>query len=595
VTGAPRHQTSLFEDTHTDARMRRTIPQFAHLGAVAVAASAPIAADTTPRRLVLVGLAAVAAVIAFAVSWRGLIDRLPRAAILGLLLSYCVIIAAAVVATDDPRSPFGLFYVLPVTFTAVFFTGLLRYSTAVLAPIVDFTVVGLGLSADLTEHVLRLVLFLLIAHFGAVVADTLREALRARKSLHTVLEAASGSPLDSDLAAIGVDAALSVAGWDAGGLCIIADDHIDVPAVRGVSDATRDFYVNHPLALGDAPLVRPVLDRGETVHVPDIRGLLPADNPLVREGFISATALAVRFRGETIGALVLASRRQRQADRRETDRLEDVAGQLGLALGSAAAYQRETEVADNLRELNRRKDEFLANISHELRTPAATIRLVASTLERTGPLLSPAELTAIYETLGRRSAHLTELIEDLLEEAIADAGRTRLTLAPLDWWASVARWAENTELQSGRAVILDLPTDPVAGIGDSVKLERTVSNLLSNAAKFSSDDSPIKLSMRADGDVVEIVVSDRGIGIPAEELSNIFDRFHQVDSSTTRVTGGFGIGLSLARHFVEAHGGTLTVASQLGEGSAFTMRVPLSPPTTTDAPKRAAPDASATA
>jgi signal transduction histidine kinase len=176
--------------------------------------------------------------------------------------------------------------------------------------------------------------------------------------------------------------------------------------------------------------------------------------------------------------------------------------------------------------------------------------------------------------LERRGGQLNELIGNLLDEALSDAGMTRLTPVDLEWRDALARWTELATLDTGRDVALHLPDSPVVGSGDAVKLERVVVNLLSNAAKFSDPSTPIDVTLAVDGDDVVVTVTDHGIGIPADELERIFDRFHQVDGKPTRAVGGFGIGLSLTRHFVTAHGGTIDVESQLGRGTTFTVRLP---------------------
>lgn len=569
---------ALFEDRHTDARMRRTIPQFARLGALSVAVTAPFATDTTNGRLALLGLAAVAVVIAQLVSIRNLVDRLSHDAVFALLLAYCLLIALAVTVTNDAQSPYAMLYLLPTVFTSVFFVGWTRYAIAVAAPLVNFAVVGQFIDLEPGDQLMGLTLFLLVAHFGAVVASTLREALRANTALHSVLEAASGNPLDADLAGIGVEAALSVAGWDAGGVAIKAGDHLEVPAVRGLSPDLTRYYAERPLEYAAAIIVGPVMEHGTTAELENLAEFVGPGHRLVEDGIVSLAVLPIAYHGAVIGALLVGHRHRRKLDERERDRLIRVTEQLGLALGSAAAYRQETVVAENLRELNRRKDEFLANISHELRTPAATIKLVASTLRSSGDRLPDDQLTEMYNTLERRADHLSQLISDLLDEAVADAGETRLVVGPIDWSEAVTRWADLVTLQTERAITLHLPSQPLTGAGDIVKLERVVVNLLTNAAKFSSPDSPIDLHLSAtENDGVELAVTDAGIGIASDQLERIFDRFHQVDGGSTRVAGGFGLGLSLARHFVEAHGGRLTVTSEPGAGSRFVVRVPRLP------------------
>ncbi len=569
--------TDLFEDPYTDARIRRTIPQFACLGAAAVVLTAPFAAETNDRRLLLVGLAGVAVAVAGVVSWRGLVERLARDVVFGLLFAYCIIIAFAVAATNDSDSAYFLFYVIPAIFGAVFFQGWMRYSIAVTASVVDFVIVGSFIPVSTGNHLVRAVVCLLVAHFGAVVADLLREALRANRSLHSVLEAASGNPLDSDLANIGVEAALSVAGWDVGAVALQREGHLLVPAVRGLSPDVTKFYLDRPDQLVESSIAKRSIDTRTISQYPDLRSIAGDQHPLVRDGIVSLAVLPMTFGADLVGVLIMGHRSERRLDEHEEVRLTHVSDQLGLALGSAAAYRREMELAEHLRELNQQKDEFLANVSHELRTPAAAIQLVATTLHRSWNRIDESRRTDMYETLARRAGQLTELIGNLLDQAQADGGATRLSVVDIEWGAAVTRWVDVATLETGRPIDVRLPDEPLSGRVDSVKLERVVVNLLSNAAKFSTPESPIELTLASDGADVVLTVVDHGIGIAAEELPHIFDRFHQVNSGSTRTVGGFGIGLSLTKHFVAVHGGTVTVESRPGHGSTFTVRIPLQP------------------
>lgn len=568
---------ALFEDPLTDARMRRTIPRYARFGGAAVAVSAPVLTSNPTHRLALFALVALAFVAAQVSMWRNLIDRLPRPAILVLLYFYCVLIAAAAAMGGGDRSPYRLLYVLPGTFTAVFFTRWVRYTTVLVAAAVDVTALALTHHWSPADETVRLVMLLLVAGFAAEIADMLREALRANRSLHSVLEAASSDPLGEGLPDIGIDAALAVVGWEAGAVALVHDGSMRLVATRGVSDTFRAFYDDNTIANEQAPLVAPIVATGRSLTVEDVAALLPDGHPVRVEGIVSVAGVPIRYQGETIGALMLASRTTRRPDERELDRLERVAGQLGLALGAARAYRLERDVSDRLRELNARKDEFLANVSHELRTPATAISLVASTLRQRGDSLPDDIQAEMYVTLERRAGLLVELINNLLDEAVADAGETRLAVGPIDWRDSVVRWAEMAQLQTGREITVRMPAESIRGTGDAVKLERVVANLLSNAAKFSEPGTPIVVSVGADDQVVTVSVTDHGRGIPPAQLDHVFDRFYQVESGSTRSVGGFGIGLSLTRHFVEAHGGHVTATSQPGEGTTFTVTIPRHP------------------
>jgi signal transduction histidine kinase len=571
-------QVALFEDRQTDARMRRTIPQFALLGGVAVAATTPFAVPTPAGRLFVLGLAAAAALSAVVLRFRNVINRINHWALFGLLSTYCVLIALAVAATDSTETAYRFVFVVPVLFTATFFTGWPRYSLAVLAPAIEFAIAGRVLPIDLGDTAVRVVMFLFFAHFGAVVSSTLRESLRSANALHNVLEAASGAPFDSDLATIGLDAALDIVGWSHGAVLMPVGEEFRAAAMR-VPAGVLERYDAAPRRMTDDSSVVEVVRTKRPMYINDLAAVRGPDHVLVAAGMRSTAVLPLTHHGEPIGVLLLADSHVRSLDDLTRDRLDRIASQLALALGSAAAFRTEIEASARLRELNRRKDEFLANVSHELRTPAATIKLVAATLRSAADRLRPDQLHDMYETLERRAEHLAALIESLLEQAVAEAGVVRLRLTNIDWRDAVVRWAEIAQLQSGRDITLHVPAGAVIGSGDTVKLERVVANLLSNAAKFSPPDTPIELSLRADGDMIEVFVRDQGVGIAADELDLIFDRFHQVEGGTTRSAGGFGIGLSLARHFVEAHGGTIDVQSTPGAGTTFTVRVPRSQPT----------------
>ena len=573
---------ALFEDEHTDARMRRTIPQFALLGAIVVAASAPFAVPSKEGRLLVVAIAGGAAVSAAGLRFKNIIGRITRLWLFVLLVGYCLLISVAVAASEDAATPYRFVYLVPVLFTAVFFTGLVRYGIAVLAPLLAHAIAGPFVDIDATTTGVTVAMFLFVAHFGAVVSDTLRESLRSTRALHNVLEAASGSPLREDLAAIGLDAALQVAGWSSGAVLLAEGDELRVAAFRATEArlAAVEPYLASPVRADDETSTSAtVFSSRKPLFIADIAAVRDGTHPLVAAGIRPLVVLPLVHHGRSLGVLLVADTKTLALDEMVSSRLDRIASQLALALGSASAYREETEVSARLRELNRRKDEFLANVSHELRTPAATIKLVAATLRSAGERLTDKQRTDMYATLERRSEHLSELIENLLEEAVAEAGVMRLSVTDIDWRASVVRWAEIAQMQSGREVTLHLPAVGVTGSGDAVKLERVVANLLSNAAKFSEPHTRIDLTLQVEGDVVEVVVEDEGIGIDPADADRIFDRFHQIEGGSTRTAGGFGIGLSLARHFVEAHGGRIDLSSTVGVGSRFTVRIPRAQPT----------------
>jgi light-regulated signal transduction histidine kinase (bacteriophytochrome)/ActR/RegA family two-component response regulator len=243
----------------------------------------------------------------------------------------------------------------------------------------------------------------------------------------------------------------------------------------------------------------------------------------------------------------------------------------------------EAKLAEQTRQLQDadwRKDEFLAMLAHELRNPLAPIFNAVQLLQHDG---SNEQLAWCLAVIERQTLHLTRLVDDLLDISRITRGIIELRMAHLDLADILARAVETSRpLIEARQHRLHVrfPRGPVAIVGDLVRLTQVVSNLLTNAAKFTDEGGEIWLSVDAEdegeGKGVAIRVRDSGRGIDQDQLSRLFDLFFQVDRTSTRAEGGLGIGLSLVKHLVDLHGGTVEVRSQgLGKGSEFCVRLPV--------------------
>jgi PAS domain S-box-containing protein len=253
------------------------------------------------------------------------------------------------------------------------------------------------------------------------------------------------------------------------------------------------------------------------------------------------------------------------------ERLADgIASWASVALENARLY---IEAQD----ANRMKDEFLAVLSHELRTPLNAIVGYARLLR--GGILSREKAERGLETLERNATWLTQIVEDVLDVSRIVAGKIRLDVQPVELplildnavaTVQPAADAKGVRLQT----IMDPRVGPVSG--DPDRLQQVVWNLLSNAVKFTPKHGRIQVRLERVESHVEIVVSDTGIGIRADFLPYVFERFRQAEAGTTRKTGGLGLGLAIVRHIVEMHGGTVHAASP-GEdqGATFRVRLPL--------------------
>jgi PAS domain S-box-containing protein len=256
------------------------------------------------------------------------------------------------------------------------------------------------------------------------------------------------------------------------------------------------------------------------------------------------------------------------ADYLERKRAEQERNQL---LAREQAARAEAEAA------NRLKDEFLATISHELRTPLNAMLGWAEMLRRGG--LDDKSVTHGLETIARNARAQNQLISDLLDVSRIISGQLRVESGTVDLVPIIEAALDTVRpAANAKGVELRLMLDPAAGMvaGDSTRLQQIVWNLLTNAVKFTSRDGRISVQLKRDNGTAAIIVTDTGEGISPEFLPYIFDRFRQAESTTKRQHGGLGLGLSIVRHLVEAHGGSVRAESRgVGRGATFTVTLPL--------------------
>jgi len=229
-----------------------------------------------------------------------------------------------------------------------------------------------------------------------------------------------------------------------------------------------------------------------------------------------------------------------------------------------------------LREADRRKDEFLAMLAHELRNPLAPIRNAVQILRRAD--LSETRIAWCHAVINRQVEHLVRLVDDLLDVSRITRGKIELRKEPLVMADIVQRAVETSQpvidARHHKLSVL-LPREPIRIEGDFVRLAQVISNLLNNAAKYTDEGGQIRLSVEREGGEVAIRVRDTGRGIDPGVLRHLFDLFYQVDRTLDRTEGGLGIGLSLVKNLVAMHGGTVQAFSEgRGLGSEFVIRLP---------------------
>jgi signal transduction histidine kinase/ActR/RegA family two-component response regulator len=293
-------------------------------------------------------------------------------------------------------------------------------------------------------------------------------------------------------------------------------------------------------------------------------------------GFVSYATLPLMVEGNAIGVLAFYFTVPVNFDESYTALLVSVAQHCAQALDRARLYEASQRARTDAEAANRLKDEFVSIVSHELRTPLNAILGWTSMLQRGS--LSSAVAGRALQSIHDNATRQTRLIDELLDFSRIVAGRSRLELEDLDL-RDLIRGVVESVFPSAAAAGLDLQLSsipPVIVHGDLRRLEQVFFNLLSNAIKFTPEGGRVSILTVEDDGVVEVRVSDTGVGIEKEFLPFAFDRFRQADSTTTRAHGGLGLGLSIARQLVEAHEGTIEAQSEgKGRGSTFVVRLPV--------------------
>ncbi len=292
--------------------------------------------------------------------------------------------------------------------------------------------------------------------------------------------------------------------------------------------------------------------------------------------------------------------------------LQSVGSQMGTALQRLRAEQENERMnielitaRDEALEASRTKSAFLANMSHELRTPMNAIIGYSEMMIEDAADLKPEEFVPDLEKVRAAGKHLLSLINDILDLSKIEAGKMTIFMEPFSIRSTideVVAMIQPVVSRSNNTLVVTCPDDIGMMVADVVKVRQTLFNLLSNACKFSEGGEirlDVSTMLRDSSERIVMAVKDQGIGMTPEQLGRLFQAFVQADSSTTRKYGGTGLGLTISRRFCEMMGGDIRVASQLGEGSTFTIELPRivqgnsDGGTSTDVPDSGLPDSNA--
>ncbi|HEY5883506.1 MAG TPA: CHASE domain-containing protein [Pyrinomonadaceae bacterium] len=358
------------------------------------------------------------------------------------------------------------------------------------------------------------------------------------------------------------DVRTAVYGWADG-------DEIDVSElppmpVTSSGPNSRAIRTNHVIITNDY--------MKQTVGHPAV--LVGPDNGLRPQSSLSAPMAVM---GRILGTIEVQTYEDSAYRPEHATAMRMAANLTAVAIENVTLLERESTARATAEESNRLKDEFLATVSHELRTPLTAI-LGWSRMLESGTLESDTARRAV-DTIKRNAKSQAQIIDDILDVSRIITGNLRLELHPIEL-ESVLEAAVNvvrpTAEAKGIHIDLNLETEPIAVSGDANRLQQVFWNLLSNAVKFTPSGGTVSVTLLRIDSHAEVIVSDTGPGIPPEFLPYVFDRFRQADSTSTRHHGGLGLGLAIARHLIEIHGGVIEATSEgPDKGATFTVRLPV--------------------
>ena len=437
--------------------------------------------------------------------------------------------------------------------------------------------------------------------------EAMRQMSRRADTLTTLNLIAATINRTFDLEEIFVTAlreALSSIGWDRGAIWLWdgRTAQLNMVSFLGLSeDAVRRMF---SYGLGEGPTGQAARTH-QIVLVEDIRKHPDyADKPTEGLPITQVNLPLASLEGDLLGVLLIGSSSRATPTEEELNLLATVAHQISMAVEKTQLYAqvkqharelesivkaRTEELAraiDDLQEALERAHEadkvkslLLSTVSHELRTPLATIKGNTSLLREHHHQMTPQMLAEHLRDIEEEADKLTELIDNLLDMSRIEAGILHIRREAVDLKHVLEATVSAGQVRhSDHPIRLNLPTHLPMGFGDARRLEQIVANLLDNAAKFSPPGKPIEVRAVSEEDEVVISVRDYGIGIPADQLERIFDRFYQISDRGDAYRHGIGLGLAICRGLVEAHKGRIWVESTVGEGSTFSFSVPIATP-----------------
>jgi PAS domain S-box-containing protein len=400
--------------------------------------------------------------------------------------------------------------------------------------------------------------------------------------LQMVTAALSESLTPVQVAEVIVEQSIAALEADAALMALVNKEGTAIEIVRAVGypvsseEIKQQFPLSAPVPLAEAIRTgQPIWSEPLAQRLTRYPNLADAYKRLNFQAWISLPLMVER---KAVGGLSISFKKFKRLSENDREFVLALTRQCAQAIFRAQLFEAERSARAKAEQANRVKDEFLAVLSHELRSPLNPILGWSKLLQHQQH--NPTVLIRGLKTIERNARLQTQLIEDLLDVSRILRGKLSLDITPVDLKSTIEGAIETVQLAAEAKVIQiesQFETNVGYVLGDASRLQQIVWNLLSNAVKFTPQGGQVQITLKQVNSQVQIEVSDTGLGITPEFLPYIFDRFRQADSKTTRKFGGLGLGLAIVQELVELHGGTVQADSPgEGQGSKFTVKLPLS-------------------
>jgi len=355
-------------------------------------------------------------------------------------------------------------------------------------------------------------------------------------------------------------------------------------ASHGYTTDYREWMQRQSIAFGRQTLVGRTAVEGQTVHIPDVLNDTEYTwaESVKRAGHRTMLGVPLLREGAPIGVIALARKEVRPFTERQIELVTSFADQAVIAIENVRLFDEIQDKSRQLADASQHKSQFLANMSHELRTPLNAIIGVTEMLREDAEALKQ-DLEPLDRVLGA-GRHLLALINDILDLSKIEAGRMELNLGSFALPALIDEVVKTIEpLAAKSSNQIAVHCDPAIGTmyADQMRLRQALLNLMSNANKFTEKGTVTVAAHQGQEngrDWITLSVADTGIGMTAEQMGKLFQEFSQASSKTASKYGGTGLGLVISRKFCQMMGGDITVASEPGKGSVFTVRLPAGVP-----------------